>query len=443
MTACISPRTPLQRWLEKPWFLTVWCVLAAFGSYACMYGFRKPFTAGGYTGTAYGPQLKALLVTAQVLGYMLSKFIGIKVIAEMPPARRAPTLLTLVGCAELALACFALTPPPFNAGWLFLNGLSLGLVYGLVLGFVEGRRMTEVFVAGLCASFILADGVSKSVGAWLLVLGVSERWMPAGAGLIFALPLVVFVWMLRQIPAPDGADVIARSARAPMSGRDRLAMLQRHGFALFAIVISFLLVTVLRSIRADFAPEIWSGLGLTGQPAVFTYSETCVAIGVLLINGSLVLVRDNRRAFFGALGLCVAGLGAGLLALAARRAGVVGPFAFMVLLGVGMYVPYVAVHTTIFERLIALTRERGNMGYLMYLADAAGYLGYASLMLGQSAFASKENFLAFFLWVTTWLLGTALFAILTACVLYARRVPGPEKAPGVPELSEPTLDVQL
>jgi len=88
MTACISPRTPLRRWLEKPWFLTVWCVLAAFGSYACMYGFRKPFTAGGYTGTAYGPQLKALLVTAQVLGYMLSKFIGIKVIAEMPPAAR-------------------------------------------------------------------------------------------------------------------------------------------------------------------------------------------------------------------------------------------------------------------------------------------------------------------------------------------------------------------
>jgi len=418
--------------MEKPWFLTLWCVIAAFGSYACMYGFRKPFTAGSYTGAELFPHLKTWLVTAQVLGYTLSKFIGIKVVSEMPPARRAPAFLALIACAELALVCFALTPPPFNAAWLFLNGLSLGLVFGLVLGFVEGRRMTEVFVAGLCASFILADGVSKSAGAWLLALGFSERWMPGAAGMIFAGPLVVFVWMLRQIPAPSGADVTARSARAPMTGRERLAMLQRHGFGLFAIVTAYLLVTVLRSIRADFAPEIWSGLGLTGQPAVFTYSETWVALGVVLVNGSLVLVRDNRRAFFGGLGLSLAGLGAGLLAIAAKRAGAVGPFPFMVLLGVALYVPYVAVHTTLFERLIALTRERGNLGYLMYLADAIGYLGYAAVVLAQSAMASKANFLAVFLDTTTWLLGAALCAMFTARVLFARRLPKPREAQGVP-----------
>ena len=68
----------------------------------------------------------------------------------------------------------------------------------------------------------------------------------------------------------------------------------------------------------------------------------------------------------------------------ARGAGVVGPFVFMVLLGLGLYVPYVAVHTTIFGRLIAMTRDRGNIGYLMYLADAFGYLGYVAVMIGKN-----------------------------------------------------------
>ena len=68
---------------------SVFCVTAAFGTYFCMYAFRKPFTAARYDDTTFlGIPYKTVLVIAQVLGYMLSKFIGIKVIAEMPPAPR-------------------------------------------------------------------------------------------------------------------------------------------------------------------------------------------------------------------------------------------------------------------------------------------------------------------------------------------------------------------
>ena len=91
------------------------------------------------------------------------------------------------------------------------------MVFGLVLGFLEGRRDTEARMAGLCASFILADGATKSVGTWLLQQGVSERWMPATAGLMFVPPLLFFVWMLTRIPPPDEQDVALRSQRSPMS----------------------------------------------------------------------------------------------------------------------------------------------------------------------------------------------------------------------------------
>ena len=93
----------------------------------------------------------------------------------------------------------------------------------------------------------------------------------------------------------------------------------------------------------------------------------------------------------------------------------------MVLLGVGMYVPYVAVHTTIFERLIALTRERGNMGYLMYVADAAGYLGYAGVVVARGLFPSSANFLDYFVLLAAGLLVLSLVAMSGALLYFARR----------------------
>src|SRR5262245_57241756 len=83
----------------------------AFGTYFCMYAFRKPFTAAPFDDvTAWGLAYKPLLVTAQVLGYTLSKFLGIKVVAEVQPHRRAVLLLGLIAVAEVALVLFGLTP---------------------------------------------------------------------------------------------------------------------------------------------------------------------------------------------------------------------------------------------------------------------------------------------------------------------------------------------
>src|SRR5205807_8744528 len=99
---------------------SVVALAAAFTAYFCMYGFRKPFTAADYEGDFLGGVgYKTVLVTAQVLGYTASKFIGIKVIAEMRPERRAAWLLGLIGLAELALVLFAVVPPPYNFPPLF------------------------------------------------------------------------------------------------------------------------------------------------------------------------------------------------------------------------------------------------------------------------------------------------------------------------------------
>ncbi len=402
---------------RKPAAVSAWCVVAAFGAYFCMYGFRKPFTVAGYDDAlAWGLAYKPIAIVAQVLGYMASKFIGIKVIAELDPRRRVGLFLVLIGAAEAALVGFALTPAPWNIVWLFFNGLPLGMVFGLVLGFLEGRRHTEALAAGLCTSFILADGVTKSVGAELLRAGVSEFWMPAAAGLLFAAPLGLFAWMLSRIPPPSADDVAARSARAPMMQADRRAFFRRYGVGLTLLVAMFVMVTILRSVRSDFAPEIWQGLGVEVNPSAYAWTELVVALGVLVLNGSAVLIADNRRAFFFAMGLAIVGPVISLAAPAALRTGM-SPFGFMVLQGLGLYLPYIAVHTTIFERLIAMTRDRANIGYLMYLADACGYLGYVAVLLVRNVARPGGDFFAFYE-TLTWAISIACIVALVPCWRY-------------------------
>ena len=61
-------------------YSAVWAIVAAFGTYFCMYGFRKPFTSAGYSEIEFfGFDFKTILVASQVLGYTLSKFIAKKV----------------------------------------------------------------------------------------------------------------------------------------------------------------------------------------------------------------------------------------------------------------------------------------------------------------------------------------------------------------------------
>ena len=382
--------------VQRLFSTSLWAMIAAFGAYFCMYGFRKPFTAGVYANEYLGGiGYKTVLVVSQTLGYALSKFIGIKVVSEIRNSQRALRLVLYIGFAQLMLLFFGLVPAPWNFILLFFNGLPLGMIFGIIQGFLEGRRMTEALVAGLCTSFILADGFTKSVGSYLLKIGVSDYWMPFTAGLLFSVPLAIFIWMLTKIPPPSAADTEHRSVRQPISAAERKAIFKKYAPGILSIGLAYLLVTLLRSMRADFAPEIWSDLGYKGIPAVFTQSEIFVAAGVLLINGLIVLITSNSRAFYTGIVLSIAGFVLVLLSIAGLNMGLDG-FWYMVGIGLGFYVPYVAIHTTLFERLLAMTRDKGNVGYFMYFVDTMGYFGYCALLFLKNYLQQTPEFLNFY-----------------------------------------------
>lgn len=57
-----------------------------------------------------------------------------------------------------------------------------------------------------------------------------------------------------------------------------------------------------------------------------------------------------------------------LISIAGLKMGLDG-FWYMVGIGLGFYVPYVTIHTTLFERLLDMTRDKGNVGFFMYFVD--------------------------------------------------------------------------
>ncbi|MBD3676066.1 MAG: hypothetical protein HUJ26_21360 [Planctomycetaceae bacterium] len=402
---------------------------AAFCTYFCMYAFRKPFTAATFEGeTLFGAGLKTVLVVSQLLGYMLSKFIGIKVVSEMPAKARAWGIVGLILFAEAALVGFALVPLNVKFVMLFLNGLPLGMVFGLVLAYLEGRKHTEALSAALCASFIISSGVVKSVGRWLIVdQGISEYSMPMIAGAMFLLPLIVSVWFLQKTPPPNQQDVKLRNARSPMDGvsRGRFLVAYWPGLSLFIFV--YVALTIIRTIRDDFGVEIWRDMGVEGEPSIFARSETAVAVCVTAFNALAILMTHNLTAIRVTIGaLCVS---FGLVATSGflQANGTLSPFVFMVVCGIGLYVPYVAFHTTLFERLVAASQHPGNLGFLMYLADAIGYLGYAFVMVLRSSMKEPTHFLPFFC-ISLYLVSTLSIVALIGSMIYFHRVLSREDA---------------
>ena len=392
----------LHQALEKanPVLFTTFAGLAGFAAYFSMYAFRKPFSVaifGSVPGWHFALDYKIALVLAQVLGYAVSKMIGVKFIAEVTPNRRAAAIVVLIFISWLALLLFAVLPAPWNVFAMFLNGLPLGLIWGLVFGFMEGRRTSEVLGAILCASFIVSSGAVKSVGK-LLMDGwhISPFWMPAAAGALFFPLLGMSVWVLSQMPAPTPQDEAARVRRAPMDSAARMRFLQRYGVGIALLVLSYVLTTAIRDFRDNFAAEIWTALGFGQAAAVFTASELPVAVLSLTVLGVIIVVRDNTKALLVIHGVVIAGLALLGLSTLAFQAGLLSPLVWMILSGAGLYMAYVPFNAMLFDRLIAASGTVGTAGFLIYVADASGYLGSCALLLWRNFGLVQLNWLQVF-----------------------------------------------
>lgn len=403
-------------------FFSLFCIFAAFCTYSCMYAFRKPFAVATFENESFwGIDYKILLITAQVLGYTLSKFIGIKVISEMKNDRRSLFIILLIAAAALSLLGFALVPAPWGIVFLFLNGLPLGMVWGLVFSYLEGRQTTEVLGAGLSVSFIFSSGLVKSIGMFVMInWGVTEMWMPVVAGSLFLVPLFGFVWMLDRIPDPSQKDIALRNKRGPMTPLQKKEFIAEFGTGMFLLTLVYILLTTFRDFRDNFSAEIWQSLGYGNNVEIFTLTEIPVSIAVLVLLSLMIVIRQNFMALSANYYIIMAGFFLSGISTLMFENHLISAPVWMALVGFGLYLGYVPFNSILFDRLIATFHISGNVGFLIYLADSFGYLGSVGILFYKNFGFADVSWLDFFT-QSIYIVSVAGASLMVVCVVYFRR----------------------
>lgn len=389
----------MARTINKKTLVTLKAAFAAFGVYFCMYGFRKPFTVASFEGLSYfGVDYKILIIIAQAIGYFISKFIGIKFISELEPKKRITYLFSFIAMAELALLGFAAVPAPYNILLMFINGIPLGMIWGIVFSYIEGRKTTEIIGLFLCSSFVVSSGFTKSVGKFLMdTFHISEFWMPFSAGLIFIVPLIFFGILLERIPKPTEEDILLKNKRQPLNGTERKALVQQFFIPIVCIIFLYICLTVLRDFRDNFNREIWDGLHFTLDSSVFTLTEIPIAVMVLVILSFMVKVKNNKKAFAYYHYILFAGIITVGLSTYLFQKGLLSPFLWMTVSGFGMYICYIPFNGIYFDRMIAAFEIRGNVGFLIYIVDSFGYLGSVLILLYKNFGSAQTSWLNFYI----------------------------------------------
>lgn len=392
---------------------------AVFITYLCMYAFRKPFTAATFEDKQFmGVDYKIALIILQLIGYTVSKFIGIKIISELKSSNRLIILMALLFFALISLFLFAITPYPFNAIFMFINGLPLGMIWGVVFGFIEGRKSTELLGAIMASSFIVSSGLVKSTGRLVLdIFNTSESWMPFVTAIIYIPILLLGILLLRRIPAPSDQDQLLRTSRVPMSGRDRLIFIKLFAPGIIFSILIYVALTIFRDIRDNFAVEFWNSMGFMQTPVLLAFSEIPIALTVMTIISSMILIKNNKIAFYSIFYITIT---SGLLLILATLLfynGQLNGILWMILAGFAMYLPYIGYHTLFFERWIAHFKYESNTGFLMSMADTAGYFGSTILLLFKNFATPNISWVIFF--EVTGIVTGILLLLLTVLNFYS------------------------
>lgn len=380
------------------WF-AFYASASAFCLYTCIFALRKSFGVATYEGLTWaGHSFKVWMVVFQVMGYMLSKFIGIKVVSELQASSRGGGILLMTSLASVSWLFFAITPAPYSLIFLFFNGLPLGMVWGMVFSYLEGRKMTEVLGASLSVSFIFSAGFAKTIGGLMMNhWGVTEMWMPLATSAVFFPPLLIFLFLLNKIPPPNAEDEMLRTKRQPMTGAERKKFTLTFLPGLILLILSYALLTAYRDFRDNFGAEIWKTLGYGGQPGIFTQTESIISLVVLVVIGSLMVIKNNFKALvinhiIVIIGMLMVGVGTWVF----EEKWIDAP-TWMVLVGMGLYFGYIQFNSIFFDRLIATFKYVSTVGFLIYLADSFGYVGSVGVLLYKEFGQANLSWLSFFI----------------------------------------------
>jgi hypothetical protein len=241
--------------------------------------------------------------------------------------------------------------------------------------------------------------------------------MPWVTGLVFYIPLIILVWFLDKSPDPTPEDEQQRTKRIPMDKVQRATIFREFSTGLILLIIAYIMLTIYRDMRDNFAVDIWKSAGIEHNSMIFTWSELPIAMMVFIVMSSLMIIKNNRKALLINNYIILSGFITIGLSTLALKTGLINPVAWMILLGFGTYLGYLPYNCLLFDRLIAAFGSAANAGFFIYIADSFGYLGSVGALIFKN-FSNKELSWFNFLIKTSYGLAFAGSTLIILSLLY-------------------------
>ena len=136
----------------------------------------------------------------------------------------------------------------------------------------------------------------------------------------------------------------------------------------------------------------------------------------------MMLIKNNSIAFFTNQMIIFSG---GILLLTCTilfMQHLISPITWIIVMGFSMYLPYISFHVMFYERWIALFKYKSNIGYLMYISDAFGYLGSTVVLCCKGAGFTTNNWTNFFcnIGITIGIL-IVVSSLVSCCYFYQKQ----------------------
>lgn len=425
----------------------------SFLAYSASYGLRLPVFVPRYNSysdvSLFGVPVgvKLLFAVAFILGYMVAKPVAITFVPRIQRHHRKGVLLLLLTASSAALLGFAVSRSVsswLQALFLAVSAFHMSWVWAVMALYLEGRRWTDVLVVGIKLGIVFSTGVAKSVAALVLLL-VSEQWMPFFCSVGSALLCFLFLHFLDAVPDASEEEVAARFPRQPLDLKTGQRMLLRWLPGIASVTAFYVLFTCVRYFRDMFSTEIYGAFLQQHQedealPSyLYTAIEVPAAIAAFVVFGSInAFTTSDRKAFLSILSAMLAVSTAVALVLWLWR--VLRPSSsaanLLVLMGVStaIWIGYMPPGGFLYDRFMGASEEGRTSTFFILFSDGIGYVGTLSLFVyfnfvgdvhGRSSDSSSPaNFyLTFFLKLGIVAGGVGCLCTLVALLYFMKTLP--------------------
>ena len=181
-----------------------------------------------------------------------------------------------------------------------------------------------------------------------------------------------------------------------MDKNERKRFFKLFSFGLVSFIFIYILLTLFRDIRDNFAADIWLELGYGNSAGIFTSTELPIAVSVLILIASMIYINNNKLAFQISQIIILAGFILCGVSTFLFMQQIISGYVWIVLVGLGLYMGYIPFNCILFDRMIASFKIKGNVGYFMYLVDSFGYLATVFVIIFKGSMGISISWTYFY-----------------------------------------------